>query len=128
MHAVSRGCAIALAAAWLLASAQAQVVQKPAYRCGTRAQPTYSEVPCPGARQVGAPHVRTTDKWKAPPQDRALIARRSRLAPEQRQECSALDRRLAQERAMIKAKGDALTLQDEMPMVHAQKRFRELKC
>ena len=50
------------------------------------------------------------------------------LSPEERQECSALDARLANEQAMLKAKGDAATLQDEMPLVRSQKRYRQLHC
>jgi hypothetical protein len=62
------------------------------------------------------------------PQDRAKIARRAVLSPEDRQECKVLDARLLEQQAALKAIGSSVTLQDEMPMVHTQKRLRELRC
>jgi hypothetical protein len=102
------------------AGAQLQV-----YRCGAR---SYSQAPCPGGRLVGATPHRVTDKSKPPPQDRAVAAKRAVLAPGERQECRALDVRLREERRSLRAKGDAVTIDDEMPLVRAQKRFRELRC
>jgi hypothetical protein len=116
-----------LGAACLLAGGPAPA-QQPAYKCGSSAHPTYSDRPCPGGRQVGPAKSRVTDTSKTPPQDRAVIARRARLTADERKECSALDRRLAQEKARLKTKGDAVTLEDEMPLVRVQKQFRELRC
>jgi hypothetical protein len=115
------------AAALLLASAGAQA-QTAAYKCVSRGTVVYSQVPCPGARAVNQRTSGRTDKWKAPPQDRATIARRAPLSPQEREECTALDARLVEQAQMVKAKGEALTLDDEMPLVRSKKRYRELHC
>ncbi|HET8745625.1 MAG TPA: hypothetical protein VFM98_08470 [Ramlibacter sp.] len=95
------------------------------YRCGSH---SYSQVACTGGRPVGTKPHRVTDKSRPPPQDRAVAARRAPLSAEERRECRALDVRLRDEKRRLRAKGEAATLEDEMPLVHAQKRFRELKC
>lgn len=110
-----------------LAAAAAQA-QQPIYKCVARGSVTYSQVPCPGARQIGAPVARATDKARPVPQDRARIARRALLSPQDRQECKVLDARLLQQQSALKAIGTSVTLQDEMPMVQTQKRLRELRC
>jgi hypothetical protein len=117
-----------LGAATLLAFGWAAQAQDVAYRCATRAGVTYTDRLCAGARPVGSGARSRTDKAKPVPQDRARIARRARLTPEQRQECSALDLQLAEQQRAFKAIGTAATLQDEMPMVHTRKRLRELRC
>jgi hypothetical protein len=116
-----------LAAGWLLAGA-VQADAQVAYRCGAPGRVTYTDRPCSGARQVGAATPHHADKAKAPPQDRAKIARRAPLPAEVKQECTALDARLRQQQAMLKTRGEAATLQDEMPLVLSRKRYRELKC
>ena len=126
MSAVFIRGAIVLALASLAFAAAPGHAQQTAYKCGGHA---YSDRPCSGGRLVGAHAARTTDKWKAPPpQNRAVIARRARLSPQERKECGALDRRLREQQSGLAAKGDAATLQDEMPLVQTKKRFRELKC
>jgi len=121
-HRWIRGALFALAA---LAATQAGAQAAGVWRCGTR---SYSQLPCTGGRAVGvAPH-RVTDKARVPPQDRAVAARRAVLAPGQRQECRALDVQLRDEQAALRARGEAATLDDEMPLVRAKKRFRELRC
>jgi hypothetical protein len=114
-------------AGWLLAGA-AQADAQVAYRCGGPHRVTYSDRPCAGARVVGAPAPHRADKWKAPPQDRAKIARRAPLPAAAKQECSALDARLQQQQAMLETLGSAATLHDEMPLVQSRQRYRELKC
>lgn len=99
-----------------------------AYRCATREGVTYSQVPCPGGRRVGPGVRRVTDKWKPPPQDRAVAAKRARLSAGDRQECARLDRGMADEERMLKTRGEAATLDDEMPLVRMKKQFRELRC
>lgn len=121
-------CAAALAAACLLAAAATGHAQQPMYKCVTKHGVTYSQVPCAGAREIGAGKVHVTDKWKAPPQDRATRVRRAGLTPEEREECTALDVRLHEQQEALKAKGEGATLQDEMPLVFSKKRYRELKC
>lgn len=127
MSGARRGRIAAVAAACLLLAAAVQA-ETPAYKCVGKRGVTYSQTPCPGGREVGATQARTTDKWKSPPQDRAVRVRRARLSEEDRQECAALDVRLKEQAAQVKAKGDAATLQDEMPLVRSKKRFRELRC
>lgn len=120
----------AAAVAMLLVAVQqvpAQPSQTP-YRCVSRGHVTYSGVPCPGGREVGVKPVRNTDKWKAPPQDRATVARRASLSPEERQECRALDAKRSEQEAQLKAKGEGVTLADEMPLVATKRRARELRC
>lgn len=102
--------------------------QAAAYRCYSGGTVQYSQVPCPGGRAVGAPARRVTDKSKPPPQDRAVAAKRAVLTPQERQECRALDRTLRDEERAVRLKGAAVTIEDEMPLVRAKKRFRELKC
>ena len=99
--------------------------QAEAWRCGAH---TYSQVPCAGGRQIGGSRHRVTDKSRVPPQDRAVAARRAALTPEERQECRALDVQLRQEQRLLDARGEAVTIEDEMPLVRAKKRFRELRC
>ena len=101
---------------------------KPMYKCVTRAGVTYTEKPCVGGREVGPGARRVTDKSTPPPQDRATLARRATLSPQEKQECRALDGTLRDQQAQLKALGDAATLQDEMPMVHNKKRYREIGC
>jgi hypothetical protein len=69
-----------------------------------------------------------TDRWQVPSQTRAVMARRARLSPEDRKECYALDARMREQHQELKAKGAGATLQDEMPLVRSEKRFRELHC
>ncbi|GAB3763856.1 hypothetical protein GCM10028796_17840 [Ramlibacter monticola] len=104
--------------------------QPTAYRCKVGGTVTYSQLPCPGGggREVGAKPHRVTDKAKEPPQDRAVLAKRASLTPEDRQECRALDQRLREEERALQKLGPAATIQDEMPLVYSKKKFRELKC
>jgi hypothetical protein len=102
--------------------------QKLAYKCVTASGVTYTEKPCAGGRQVGAAGRRVTEKSKPPPQDRATIARRAPLSSEDKQECRALDGTMRDQQAQLKALGTGATLQDEMPLVHNKKRYREIGC
>jgi hypothetical protein len=117
-----------LAAILVGLGACAAQAQGTAYKCVSRGHVTYSQVPCPGGTQVGPRVATKTDKSRPVPQDRAKIARRAVLSPEDRQECKVLDARLLEQQAALKAIGSSVTLQDEMPMVHTQKRLRELRC
>ena len=106
------------------ALAAAQVLAQ-AYRCGPH---TYSQVACPGGRVVGVRPHRVTDKSRPPPQDRAVAAKRAVLTPAERRECRALDAQMRADERMLRSRGEAATLQDEMPLVARKKRFRELGC
>jgi hypothetical protein len=113
----------------LLAGAGASHAQvDPAYKCWSRSGVTYTQVPCPGGRQVGSTLRAGTDKSRPVPQDRARIAKRAVLTEEERHECRALDVRLVEQESELRAKGDTATLEDEMPLVHSKKRYRELRC
>jgi hypothetical protein len=120
---------ILVVAGWLLlAAAPAQAQVTPTYKCGAKGRVVYSQIPCAGGRELGAAGPRRTDKHTPPPQDRATIARRARLSPEEKQECKALDTRLKQQEGELKAMGASATLQDEMPLVKSKQRYRELRC
>jgi hypothetical protein len=67
-------------------------------------------------------------RYEAPPQDRAKAVRRAQLSEEARHECTALDVRLPEQEAELKAMGSAATIHDEMPLVSSKKRFRQLGC
>jgi hypothetical protein len=77
---------------------------------------------------MNQPKPRVNVRYERPSQDRATAARRATLTAEARQECRALDARLREQEAGVKARGDAVTLEDEMPLVRSKKRYRELKC
>lgn len=120
-----------LAAAWLLLAGPAvgqEEAKKPTYKCWSKGRVVYTEIACPGGREMGPAGVRRTDKHRAPPQDRARLARRARLTPEARQECTGLEGTMKEQEALLKAKGPGVTIQDETPLVKAKLRFRELKC
>ena len=101
---------------------------KPTYKCVTRSGVTYTEKPCAGGREVGPGARRVTDKSTPPPQDRATLARRATLSAQDKQECRALDGTMRDQQAQLKALGTGATLQDEMPLVHNKKRYREIGC
>lgn len=115
-------------AALLLAAAPAQAQVQPTYKCFFGGGITYTHVPCAGGHQVGAGAPRRTDRSRPVPQDRATIAKRAVLTEEEREECRMLDARMLEQQDALKAKGDAASLDDEMPLVHSKKRFRELRC
>jgi hypothetical protein len=110
----------------LLAAGGAEAAQ-PVYKCGGRNGVTYTHVPCSGAREV-APNRQRASRNAKPPQDRAKAARRAQLSKEDRQECTGLDRTLKEQEAFVKARGSALTDDDERPLVKAKLRYRELRC
>ena len=124
-----RGITVAMGAAALMAVAGLAPAQDtPTYKCYSRGQVVYSQLPCKGGKEVGSATARKTDKYTPPPQDRAKVARRAQLTPEAREECSALEVRIKEQDAEFKAKGPAATVQDETPLVKSKLRFNELKC
>ena len=102
--------------------------QTPAYKCVSKGRVVYTQVPCGDAKPINSPKPRVNVRYETPSQERAKIARRAPLSAEDREECGALDHRMQEQEAEVKARGDAATLQDEMPLVRSKKRFRELKC
>lgn len=119
-----------LVAATHAAAQQAPDADGPTYKCWVRGKVVYSQTVCNGKKvsEGSAPKPRVNVRYEAPPQDRAKAMRRGQLEATARAECSTLDGRLRQQEAEFKAKGDAATLQDEMPLVHSKKRYRELGC
>lgn len=117
----------ALAATLLLAATQAGAQDTPTYKCAYKGGVVYTQIPCNGAQEIGAPKKRVNVRYESPPQDRATIARRAKLSAEEKEECVALEQRMPEQERELKAKGDA-TLQDEMPLVFNKKRYRELGC
>ena len=120
MNGARRGLAL-LAAASLWLAASPLHAQNTAYKCRRAAVP-------PISRSV---HRRPPAGPGGAAQDgqgeasRRRTAPRSRAAPrcrrDDRAECKALDATLAQQESALKAKGDAATLDDEMPLVlHAR--------
>lgn len=103
------------------APASAQAV----YKCASRGAVTYSQVPCPGARDLGAKERRVSKKYAAPPQDRAVRMKRAQLSPEDRAECSALDGRLREQTELLKVHFDR---ELDTRLVKDKLRFRELRC
>lgn len=121
------------AAAWLLlaaapAGAQEAPALTPTYKCHANGRVVYTQIPCAGGRELGPGGAKTSEKYRTPPQDRAKAARRAQLTPEARQECTALEGRMKQQEAELKAKGAEPTIQEETPLVKTKLRFRELKC
>ena len=114
-----------IAAAALLLAAGTVSAQDTAYKCGSA---SYTDIACTGGQLVGPKGHRATDRSTPVPQDRATIARRATLTQEERAECRSLDVKKVEQEKELKAKGDAVTLQDEMPLVFTKKRLRELHC
>jgi hypothetical protein len=77
---------------------------------------------------MGPAGRRVTDKSVPPPQDRATLARRASLSAELKQECRSLDATMRQQQAHLKSLGTGAALQDEMPLVHNKRRYREIGC
>jgi hypothetical protein len=114
-----------VAAAALLLAAATACAETTAYKCGSA---NYSDIACNGGHVVGPKGHRATDRNKPVSQDRATIARRARLTEEERAECRSLDVKKVEQEKELKARGDGITLQDEMPLVFTKKRLRELRC
>jgi hypothetical protein len=101
--------------------------QQPIFRCASGGGVTYSHVPCPGGKEVGAEN-KAVSRYSTPPQDRAKQMRRAELTAEVRQECENLDAAITREQASLRAKGDAATITDEQPLVKSKLRARQLRC
>ena len=115
-------------AACALALAATQAGAQAAYKCKTRDGVTYSQVPCPGGREVGASRAKTSDHNTVPSQDRARRVQRQSLTPEKREECNALDRTLADEKAALDKLPHSPTDAEEKNLVNARIRYGQLHC
>jgi hypothetical protein len=120
-------CLMGLAAG-VLALAATQAGAQPAYKCSTRNGVTYSQVPCAGAREVGAPRSHASDRNAVPPQDRAHRVQRASLPPARQEECKALDTRLVEEQAMLAKLPQPPTPAEEKGLLNAKMRYRKLHC
>jgi hypothetical protein len=127
MVAMARSWGVLLAGMLLLHAADSVRAQSPTYKCVQRGRVVYSQTMCPGGRELGG-KKRVTVRYQTPPQDRATAMRRAQLPQEARKECKALDARMPQQEAELKARGTAVTPHDELPLVSSKKRFRELGC
>jgi hypothetical protein len=127
MVAMARSWGVLLAGMLLLHAADSVRAQSPTYKCVQRGRVVYSQTMCPGGRELGG-KKRVTVRYQTPPQDRATAMRRAQLPQEARKECKALDARMPQQEAELKAMGTAVTAHDELPLVSSKKRFRELGC
>jgi hypothetical protein len=126
MRSMTRSLAAALALTALAYGPAA--AQQTTYKCVNGSRVTYSQVPCPGGHELRTGGRRVTDKSVPPPQDRATLARRSTLSAELKQECRSLEGTMRDQQAQLKALGSGASLQDEMPLVHNKKRYREIGC
>ena len=99
-----------------------------AYKCSTRNGVIYSDLPCPGGREVGVPRKPASDRHAVPPQDRARRVQRASLPPEKREECAALDVKLAEEQATLDKLPQPATAADEKALLNAKMRYRKLHC
>lgn len=131
MSPVANRWATALAAVMALhVPCSVQAEDNPTYKCVAKGRVVYTQIPCSGNSKPlgsnGKPRVNV--RYEAPPQDRAVAARRAQLSPAERNECLGLDHRLHEQEMEIKSKGTSATLDDEMPLVRSKKRFRELRC
>jgi hypothetical protein len=115
-------------AAGVLALAATQAGAQAAYKCSTRNGVTYSQVPCAGGREVGAPRSHASDRNAVPPQDRAHRVQRASLPPEKREECKALDTKLAAEKAALAKLPQPATPAEEKGLLNAKMRYRKLHC
>src|SRR4051812_47814301 len=117
-----------LLAAGVLVLAASQAGAQAAYKCATRNGVTYSQVPCPGAREVGAARVSTTDRNATPSQDRAHRVQRASLPPEKQKQCAALDTTLTEEQAALARLPQPPTAAEEKGLLNAKMQYRKLHC
>lgn len=128
-----RACIAALVAAacaaplLLMPLGSSAAAAQAVYKCPGRNGVIYTQVPC--SRQVVTPRrPRPSSRAKPPPQNRAKAMNRARLTPQARAECSALDATLREQSARVKAQGEAVTADDERPLVQARLRYHALRC
>ncbi len=105
-----------------------QVVDRATYKCKIGGKIVYQHTQCDGEVINAKPKRTTTSRNVAPPQDRALAARRAELSPEQRKECEALDVTIPQLEDGVKAQGNNVKPEDERALTEAKKKFREGRC
>lgn len=119
--------ALAACAIALLAGPAAAAAGQPIYKCAGRDGVTYTHVPC-SSRTVKPLPPRNSSRSAVPPQNRAKAMNRARLSPQDRAECRGLDTTLRELQAIVKAKGEAVTPDDERPLVKARLRYNALRC
>jgi hypothetical protein len=119
---------ILLASALLVLLPAAQAQDAPVYKCAGKGQVTYSQVPCAGAKVLGAPAPKAAASREPVSQDRAKLHARAQLAPEVLQQCTELDDKIRDEQEVLKAKGDAVKPSDESTLVRLRLKQKELRC
>ena len=135
LHALLLGAMLTQAIpAWAQAPAQSPEFKQPIYRCADgKGAFTYTHVPCANAKVIGedAPKPKTAASRQPVPQDRARLATRGQLSPEDRAQCTALETQIADQQAALKAKaekGEAVSESEEGVLVRQRMKYREMKC
>lgn len=132
-------------------AADAQTV----YKCGSGGTVVYSHEPCLGAATIDTTPTQGLDKSSGKsrkgadvraneqnramadalrpilgetPQQREKRHRRSKLQPETRMECLALDPRLKTQEAALRGIGEAQKSRAETELLKTRARYRELRC
>lgn len=124
---------LAVPAIPVLAQAPADADYKqPIYRCADgKGSFTYTHVPCANAKVIGAAAPKQAASRQPVPQDRARLAARAQLSPEDQEQCSALETQIAEQHALHKAKadkGEKVTEAEEGVLVRHRLKYREMKC
>jgi hypothetical protein len=119
-----RASVLALLALLAAGGAAAQ----PAYKCWSKGQVVYTDVPCAGARAVDAPRKHSANRHVVPPQDRAKRANRARLSPENQRQCEALDAQLREQQAALARLPQPVTAADEREWLQTRLRHRQKHC
>lgn len=116
------------------APAHAQSYQ-PIYKCPDgKGQFTYTHVPCSNAKIIGdmAPKTsKETSRSTPVSQERARLAARAQLTPDQLEQCNALEGQMTEQQNVLKAKsekGEPVTEKDEGVLVRLRLKHREAKC
>jgi hypothetical protein len=125
------------AAGWLLVAMHAGAQQKPAegyqrpmFKCkDAKGKVSYSNTQCPDAKQVGEKKpAKPSERHKEVSQDRAKRTQVATRPAAIREECGALEKRMAEEQARLKALPQPATAGDEKDLVNDRIRFKKLKC
>ena len=110
------------AALWVAGPVQAR---EPVFKCSSKRGVTYSQVQCPGGKELVPTPRRVTRTFPPPPQDRAVLARRAPLSDDAKRECRRLDAWLPQQEQLLRTAFDA---ERDRAWVQGKLRYREMGC
>jgi hypothetical protein len=106
-----------------------QGTHQPTYKCKGKSGPVYQAVPCRDGRKLDATkNPRPSARRTPPPQDRAVRTQKAARPAAIKEECAALESRIAAEQARLKALPQPATDADEKDLVTDRMRFRKLRC